>query len=82
MLLPDTNKVLGQIKQGGGPDSALRPCVCQLWSNPRFQILVQSTTVESKTEYSGHVNGTTKQAELNVFLLSQEQTTPSHLHFG
>ena len=26
-----TNKVPGQIEQGGGPDSARRPCVCHLW---------------------------------------------------
>ena len=30
MLLPGRNKVPGQIKQGGGPDSALGPCVCHL----------------------------------------------------
>ena len=25
----------GQIKQGGGPDSAHRPCVCHLWLRPK-----------------------------------------------
>ena len=30
MLPPGTNNVLGQTKQGGGPDSASRPCVCHL----------------------------------------------------
>ena len=31
-LPPDRNKVLGQVNQGGGPDSACGPCVCHLWS--------------------------------------------------
>ena len=31
MTLPlGSNKVLGWIKQGGGPDSARGPCVCHL----------------------------------------------------
>ena len=29
--LPGGNKVLGWIKQGGGPDSTCGPCVCHLW---------------------------------------------------
>ena len=36
------NKVLGQIKQGGGLDSAHRPCVCHLW--PREVLLLQEST--------------------------------------
>ena len=31
-LLLGRNKVLGRIKQGGGPDLAHRPCVCHLCS--------------------------------------------------
>ena len=30
-LPPGRNKVLGWIKQGGGPDLACGPCVCQLF---------------------------------------------------
>ena len=30
MLLPERNKVLHRIKQGGGPDLAHGPCVCHL----------------------------------------------------
>ena len=32
MLPPGRHKVPGQIKQGGGLDSARRPCVCHLWN--------------------------------------------------
>ena len=32
MLPLGRNKVPGQIKQGGGPDSAQEPCVCHLSS--------------------------------------------------
>ena len=35
MLPPGRNKVPGQIKQGGGPDSALGPCVCHLCPRAR-----------------------------------------------
>ena len=30
------NKVLGRIKQGGGPDSARGPGVCHLWSTTQI----------------------------------------------
>ena len=39
MLLPARNKVLGRIKQGGGLDSALGPCVCHLGSKPFYSSL-------------------------------------------
>ena len=39
MLLPGRNKVPGQIKQSGGLDSALGPCVCNLFSRAFCSLL-------------------------------------------
>ena len=52
VLLPGRNKVLGQIKQGGGLDSARRPYVCHLCSKSFYFSFYHVYVILSKaTEY-------------------------------
>ena len=42
-------KVPGQIKQGGGPDWALRPCVCHLWYKWSAKLRTRTVTATNRT---------------------------------